>query len=316
MVEINGYKLLGKLTTQNAGFCQWGFCEKSGREYFIKEFLSPSFPLDNSGLSSKIIERKRKICDSFYAQKKELYDTLNKCRTGNNIIIQFFFRNGSRYYIVTDRVDSDGTDPTIISKLSNKKKEVFLRSLLYSVAKLHECGIIHADLKPDNILLKKTTNGYYTGKIIDFDASFLVGKEPEEIQVDSVYLAPEVKLRMNGEQIQPTEKLDIFSLGILFHQYWTGNLPKIDSKYDDIFEAVLDGNNPQLSHEIPTDLRLIISKMLSADPQLRPTANDILDIFKAQDAHPKPASEPPVTPGKKEPAHDEPDGFFIPKDLD
>ena len=79
MSVIKGYKLLGELSAQNAGFCQWGFCEKSGREFFIKEFLTPVYPEDTSELSAKVIERKRKVCDDFYSKKREfkkLYNSL------------------------------------------------------------------------------------------------------------------------------------------------------------------------------------------------------------------------------------------------
>ena len=66
----NGYSIIGELSNQNAGFCQWGFCKKDGREYFIKEFKNPVYPTDNKELSPKAIERKRRIGDAFFAAKK------------------------------------------------------------------------------------------------------------------------------------------------------------------------------------------------------------------------------------------------------
>ena len=312
MSVIKGYKLLGELSAQNAGFCQWGFCEKGGREYFIKEFLTPVYPSDNKDLSAKIIERKRKVCDDFYATKKEFYDVLSCCRTGNNILIQEFFRSGSKYYIVTDKVLADGTDPTIISKLTREKKETLIRSILFSIAKLHDAGIVHADIKPDNILLKKTNGGFYTAKIIDFDSGFLVEKTPSEVQGDFIYLAPEVYLKMNEEDVDLNEKLDIFALGILFHQYWTGELPKIGADYRYAFEAVLDGSEVQLNNSIPLELRKTISRMLSTEPASRPSAREILELFSAKDVKPTPpiTDPPPVSRVKIS------SGFYVPSDLD
>lgn len=283
MDEIRGYKLLEELSTQNAGTCQWAFCEREGRGYFIKRFKEITYPTDESKLSEKLIERRRRICEEFYSEKKAFYDALSCCRTGNNVIIQDFFRSGSKYYAITDRVYADGTDPKIISELTQERKETLIRSILYSISILHKAGVVHADIKPDNVLLKRTEEGFYTAKIIDFDAGFLVGKEPSELQGDQVYLAPETSLVMHGEAVELNEKIDIFALGILFHEYWVGERPQIGCDYSYVHEAVLDGSEVQLSDAIPPWLRINISRMLSKDPDARPDAEEILQSFRAKD---------------------------------
>lgn len=288
----NGYTIIGELSNKNAGFCQWGFCKRDGREFFIKEFKDPVYPIDSKELSPKAIERKQRIGDAFFAAKKEFYDTLGKCRTGNNILVHDFFLSGSKYYIVTDRVYSSETEPSIIAALSREKKETFIRALLYSVARFHDVGIVHSDLKPDNILLKETVDGYYTPKIIDFDAGFLLSKGPVEIQGDAVYFAPESFLKLRGQDISLSTKIDVFALGILIHQYWTGELPKIGKEYSSVYEAVLDRSEVQLSNTIPTKLRDNISRMLSLDPDDRPSTDEVLSVFRATE--PTPSGTTPV----------------------
>ena len=122
---------------------------------------------------------------------------------------------------------------------------------------------------------------------------------------------------MNEEDVDLSEKIDIFALGILFHQYWTGELPRMGSDYKYAFEAVLDGSEVQLSDSIPLELRTFISRMLSKDPAARPGADEILARFRAKDVRtdsvtPKAdtASEKPVSRVKMSP------GFYVPKDLD
>lgn len=66
-------------------------------------------------------------------------------------------------------------------------------------------------------------------------------KYEDELGGDQVYLAPEACKFMCGEPVELTCKIDVFSLGIIFHQILAGVLPWFDSEqYDYVFEAVLD----------------------------------------------------------------------------
>lgn len=282
MKTIHGYELKGELTSQNAGFCQWGFCTKGGHEYFIKEFLDPKYPVDRELFTPEAFERKVKICDDFFKEKTRFYQTLEKCRTGNNIIIQDFFLEGTKYYIVTDRVEPTTLTLKEVSCLSSAKKEALIRSILYSIASLHEAGIVHSDIKADNILLKETPDGFITAKIIDFDAGFLLDAPQSTVKGDFVYLSPEAYLKMKGENIVLTEKIDIFALGLLFHQYLTGELPKFPEEDRYVCLSLLNGNEVALSNALPPFYSSIIMNMLSVRPEDRRSAREILNLFGAE----------------------------------
>ena len=68
--EINRYRLLCPLTNTDAGFSRWAYAEKDGKEYFLKECLSPVCPRDDGVLSKETITRKRNIGIQFYQRKK------------------------------------------------------------------------------------------------------------------------------------------------------------------------------------------------------------------------------------------------------
>lgn len=277
MSTLHGYNILNDFSTENAGLSRWTFCQKDGREFFIKEFLTPVYPDDTNDLSPKIIERKKKVCENFFAQRSVYYRELAKCRTGNNVIVQDFFREGSHYYIVTDKIDAVKVEPQFVSKLGDEQKITIIRSILYSISALHSVGIVHADIKSDNIMIKETSDGFYTAKIIDFDAGFFVGNNPSDVQGDFIYMAPETFLRMQGEDILLTGKVDVFALGILFHQYWTGELPAFKPDYQYAFESVLDQSELKLSYRIPDPLRSILKLMLEKEPDNRINAIDALE---------------------------------------
>lgn len=280
---INGYCLTKELSNENAGMCQWGFAERNGHEYFIKQFLKPKYPEDESRLSPALIERMRWIATDFYRKRRRFYDRLRECRTGNNVVVEHFFRAGSFYYAVTDRVRGPYLSLEEIAELSEGKKRVLLRAILFNVMQFHEKGIVHSDLKPDNIMVRRTAEGYCTAKIIDFDSGFFSYEPPEEIIGDQVYFAPEALLHNIGKNIPVNEKADVFALGLLFHQYWTGTLPEFDRReHRYASEALLDGSPLRLGDGLPDDLRALLTQMLSREPEARPSAREAWERFSPE----------------------------------
>lgn len=307
MDVIHGYTMTQPFSCQDAGTCMWGYCEKDGHGFFIKKFLQPKYPADTNGFSEAILERKKRMCEDFYVQKQRFYTALSRCATGNLVFVRDFFREGSSYYAVSEKMPVGGISPDRVRTLDLNQKMTLLREILFSISRLHAQHIIHADIKPDNFLLKQTKKGYCTAKIIDFDAGFFEDEPPREIQGDPVYLAPETFLAMDGEPVKLTTKLDIFALGILFHQYLTGELPGIPEDNQYIFEAVLDGATLTFSPDLSLELSGMIRRMLSRNPDCRPSASELFAMLA-------PAVPPEPEPVKPPVSH--PKGFYMPSDFD
>lgn len=310
-VDINGYLLIDGLTTINAGMCQWGFARKNGHEYFIKEFLSPKYPLDEGKLGPELTKKMRDSADSFFEKKREFYKRLAGCRTGNNMVILDFFRHGAKYYAVTDKVSGDMLTVADVAKLSDDQKYTLIKPILYSMAKLHSVGIVHSDLRPENILIKATASGYCTAKIIDFDAGFLENAPPDRIEGSQNYFSPEAVQKTNGDSVLVTTKADVWALGLLIHQYWCGSMPRFSENYHYASEAVLNGSPLLIDNSIPSDMKLLIGKMLARFPSDRPTTEEAWN-YVCKNATPK--SELSSKPAQKPPTI--PSGWSIPDDLD
>lgn len=283
MTQVGSYTLKGNLSAHNAGFSRWGKCVKGNHAYFIKEFLSPVWPPESEGLPAAILERKRGICREFYNERKKFYEVLARCRTGNVIVVEDFFRYGTKFYAVSDWVQASGISCEEVSRLDPSKKALLMRSLLYSVSALHAQRIVHADLKLDNLLLKTTKRDCVTAKIIDFDAGFLEGQKQRDVQGDFVYLAPETYLRMQGEPIELTRGIDMFALGLIIHQLWSGSLPYMGAQHRYAFEAVLDDAPIALDASMPLWMKDALQRMLSKQAHMRPDATSVLRLFEKND---------------------------------
>lgn len=121
-----------------------------------------------------------------------------------------------------------------------------------------------------------------------------------------MFLAPEARLHMTNPAIPVTTKADIFSLGLLFHLYWSGKLPETPKEYTYAFEAVLDHVPLKLDASIPKVIRTVIAHMLQNDVTVRPSASQILNDLEM--AIQRSESRYAFDQGKKR-------GFYAPNDL-
>ena len=67
---VHGYRLMEDFRVVGAGLSEWTFAERAGREYFIKRFLSPTYPDDAAPGSAKTKARKRARCAAFEAHHR------------------------------------------------------------------------------------------------------------------------------------------------------------------------------------------------------------------------------------------------------
>ncbi len=282
-MNINGYTLKAELKNANSGFSKWGFATKNGKEYFIKELINPVYPLDKSIMSEELFQQRRTHCSQYEAKSKNFFGLINKASRGNLVRIIEFFRCGSRYYLISEKVEGKSPSMEYIASLDDEKKLLLLKSVAHCFYDLHSVGIVHSDVKPNNILVKATKNGNYVAKLIDFDSGFIKGDtiNNKELGGELTYLAPETFLGIYGEDVHPDEKSDIFGLGLMFHEYYCGFLPYYDqNEYEYPYEAALDGGLLKPDTEmIPDDIANLITSMLDADPTKRPSAEEIIKIL-------------------------------------
>jgi eukaryotic-like serine/threonine-protein kinase len=280
---INGYRILEDFKVVGAGLSKWTFAERGGRQYFIKEFLSPTYADDDAPGSEKTKAKKRARCAAFEAHHRAVQRALAPLSAygGNLIVTLDFFRWGAKYYKVTEKVDTAGLSSTDVAVLDFRTQLVLMKTAAHSLKILHDLRIVHGDLKPSNILIKRTELGYTT-KLIDFDSAYIAGSPPppEEIVGTINYYSPELLGYVQQAGVTPAElgvASDVFALGLIYTEYLTGAPPPFDTaKYHEPAVAVRSGDTlriPRLGS--PSELADLVDQMLSADPAHRPTIGEV-----------------------------------------
>ena len=150
---VKDYEIIGKLTTDNSGTAKWGFAKKGAETVFIKEFLTPVYPTDENSFTPKAIETAKSICAEFEREKKRLYDSLKECKGGGIVYPTDFFRFKSKYYMITPKIEMSSITIEEISKLDTNTKIMICKVIAYNMIAIHKKRIIHADIKPNNVLI-------------------------------------------------------------------------------------------------------------------------------------------------------------------
>ncbi len=152
------------------------------------------------------------------------------------------------------------------------------------LAKAHSAGIIHRDIKPDNIFLHHSEQGEVI-KVVDFGIAKLQG-EIEGVAMNNLtmggglvgtptYMSPERLLHNICE-----DSSDIYSVGVMLYQMLCGKVPfRSDDLWKTIQMHLSDPPPPlrKINSDIPVEVEEIVMQTLKKDPKERPTAIDLAE---------------------------------------
>ena len=147
---------------------------------------------------------------------------------------------------------------------------------LDALAAAHDKGILHRDLKPDNLFM--VSRPVACVKILDFGISKL-GSDSEEVSMTRTGAIFGTPLYMSAEQARGakyvTAASDLYSMGAILFQMLAGRTPFVGDSYNELVAAVLNGpitSIGELRKDLPAALVTLIDHMLARDPAQRPSS--------------------------------------------
>lgn len=221
--------------------------------------------------------------------KNQKDDMLNECEIVSKLshpnIIKIYggYQDNSRQYA---RVQYwfmtllEGGPVTLENKsYSEANAHYIFRKVSAGLKYCHDNGIVHGDIKPDNILMKEKIPISERPQIVIVDFGFARKQRPGHLTHtylgSPLYVAPEVITRAKGYD---GFKADVWALGITLFELLYGDSPfytgqtvaedyYINVKNDDVIYPV----------RIDSNLQILLAGMLEKDPELRYDMNDVVN---------------------------------------
>lgn len=262
-LKINQYKITDVLGFGSYGVVRVGFDLNTDIKYAFKEFA----------LSK--LKRKHKSLDFV---KREIA-VMKKLIHPNIVKLYEILHCEETLFMVLELCDSG----ILLEVQSGKKFKHFeedtsrhyFRQLLLGVEYLHFNDVIHCDIKPENLLLN-TKNQL---KIADFGVSKIFDKNNRKSTENKIlvgspaFMAPEMFI----SESELDFAVDIWTMGIVLFCMLFGELP---FKGNDLRELELNIENQDVKFPESCNNRfcVLIKKLLSKDPRLRPKISKIRDF--------------------------------------
>jgi serine/threonine protein kinase len=207
-----------------------------------------------------------------------------------NVVSIYDFNDAHEAYIVMELVKGDSLRKILQreGKLSPQRAVALMHSICAGVGVAHRQGLIHRDLKPDNVIVVPTANEGETenAKVVDFGLAKIRDGIVSPLTLTGTvigtayYMSPE---QCSGEELDA--RADVYSLAAMFYEMLTGGPPFTGPNLASVITKHLNEPPPRLdeSLQIPDALGDVCLRGLAKDRNQRPA--DAIAFDKAvQDA--------------------------------
>ena len=263
---------------------------RDGSQKFLKKFPSPKMPSEDDRMRDRsTYDTQVAACNAFRSHHESIMRDLNDERIGNGSLVKPFeaFWHESSFFkvspFVSDLEDFSGERARLWSA---KSRVLAIRGVLLALHELHDRGIVHCDIKRENIHLVAMPTGF-VARLIDFDDAYRADAPPPPTVLGGTedYYSPEVLVYKGFASTSRSIPLglasDLFSLSLALHEVFSSKGRKPLWNGADPTDAALHSlSGDKVDYESLGTARPLLEYRLKlcllADPHKRPRLSELL----------------------------------------
>ncbi|HEY8946301.1 MAG TPA: serine/threonine-protein kinase [Polyangiaceae bacterium] len=143
------------------------------------------------------------------------------------------------------------------------------------LAAAHARGVVHRDMKPDNVFLQQGSNGDLSVKIVDFgiaqlrDEGAVIDSERRITKAGTILGTPEYMAPEQGAGQPADHRSDIYALGVILYEMFTGRVPFSGPTFVEVLAKHQSEAPPPIHAPLSPELKTIILRALAKKPEDR-----------------------------------------------
>jgi len=258
---VGNYRITAKLGEGGMGKVFLAEHPVIGRKAALK-VIHPEFAR-NADVVARFVNEARAVTQIGHAHIVEVTD--------------FGHTEAGDFYFIMEYLDGEKLSDQVGRRFSPARAIDIAVQIADALAASHEQGVIHRDLKPDNILLVARDETPDFVKVFDFGLAKLTHKPPGVPAADTeIGIVMGTPFYMSPEQCDARREIDhradIYALGVILFQMLTGQVPYTGEGFGEVMAQHLTSPAPsvrELAPEVSPALDAIVARAMAKDREAR-----------------------------------------------